>query len=492
MKLMKLQYVTLSFVIGLLAYPSLAQEKPNILIILCDDLGYGDLACFGHPEIKTPHIDQLAREGIRFTSFYSAAPVCSPSRVGLLTGRTPNRAGVYDWIPEYRQEHHARAIAHMRADEVTIPQLLKQAGYTTMMSGKWHCNSKFNPPDQPQPGDASFDHWFATQNNAAPSHENPYNFVRNGEEVGPLQGYSCGIVVDEVITWLRKHKEKSPSQPWFTYVTYHEPHEPVASPKNLVQQYLPKALNEDQAQYFANVTNLDVATGKLLDALDQLGYAQNTLVIFTSDNGPETLYRYPNANRSYGTTGPLRGMKLHIHEGGYRVPGIIRWPARIKAGQTLDIPVCSLDFLPTFCDLAGVERPKRLLDGANFLPALEGKPIQRERPLAWCYYNALNDSRVSLRDGSWKILGRLKGLLEVDSDKPVGEIERGIVVNKDNEALVKSTGFDRYEVYYVSKDISEKQELSSNSDAPVEALTSKLNDFYKQLVHEQIYWDVSP
>jgi arylsulfatase A len=135
--------------------------KPNIVVILCDDLGYGDLACYGHPAIKTPYLDQMAKDGIRFTDFYSTAPVCSPSRVGLLTGRSPNRAGVYDWIPGGRD-------IHMRESEITIPQLLKKVGYATCMSGKWHCNGKFNSPQQPQPDDAGFDHWFATQNNASP------------------------------------------------------------------------------------------------------------------------------------------------------------------------------------------------------------------------------------------------------------------------------------------------------------------------------------
>jgi len=132
-----------------------APSKPNIVVLLCDDLGYGDLQCYGHPYIKTPHLNQMAKEGARFTNFYSAAPVCSPSRVGLLSGRSPNRAGVYDWIP-------AGHDVHLRAGEVTIAHLLKQAGYATCMSGKWHCNGKFNSAQQPLPGDVGFDHWFAT------------------------------------------------------------------------------------------------------------------------------------------------------------------------------------------------------------------------------------------------------------------------------------------------------------------------------------------
>jgi arylsulfatase A len=171
-------------------------RRPNILVILCDDLGYGDLGCFGHPTIRTPHLDRLAAQGMRLTSCYAAAPVCSPSRAGLLTGRAPVRLGVYDWIAE-------GSPMHLGKGELTVATLLKRAGYATCHVGKWHCNGRFNSPEQPQPGDHGFEHRFSTQNNAAPSHENPTNFVRDGRRVGPLRGYSCQLVADEAIGWLR-------------------------------------------------------------------------------------------------------------------------------------------------------------------------------------------------------------------------------------------------------------------------------------------------
>ncbi|MEK6235911.1 MAG: sulfatase-like hydrolase/transferase, partial [Planctomycetales bacterium] len=226
---------------------SQVEAKPNIVVILCDDLGYGDLACYGHPHIKTPNLDRMAKDGVRLTDFYSTAPVCSPSRVGLLTGRSPNRAGVYDWIPASGNAAKGRGRVHMRRSETTIPALLKDAGYATCVSGKWHCNAAFNSPKQPQPSDFGFDHWFATQNNAAPSHANPRNFVRNGKPVGPLQGYSCQIVVDEAIGWLEGHLRNNPRQPFFLYVPFHEPHEPVASPPELVAHYKDVATEPPQA-----------------------------------------------------------------------------------------------------------------------------------------------------------------------------------------------------------------------------------------------------
>ncbi len=313
-----------------------ADGPPNFVVILCDDLGWGDLSCYGHPHIRTPRLNRLAGEGIRFTSYYSAAPVCSPSRVGLLTGRNPNRAGVYDWIPQANQRDAAplsRNLVHMRAEEVTLPGLLRTAGYATAMAGKWHCNAAFNDPRQPQPGDAGFDHWMATQNNAHPSHENPTNYVRNGKRVGPLQGFSCRLAAAEGITWLESHVAHRPDQPFFLYLPFHEPHEPVMSPPELVAGYSKVARNEDEAQYFANVENVDRAVGDVLDALDRLQVADNTLVLFTSDNGPETLKRYPAGKRSYGSPGPLRGMKLWTTDGGFRVPGIVRWPGHARPAR---------------------------------------------------------------------------------------------------------------------------------------------------------------
>ncbi len=447
-----------------------SKSSPNIIVILCDDLGYGDLECYGHPHIKTPNLNLMAQEGIRFTDFYSAAPVCSPSRVGLLTGRSPNRAGVYDWIPNNRD-------IHMRASETTFPQLLLEAGYTTCMSGKWHCNGKFNTDQQPQPGDAGFKHWFATQNNAAPSHENPVNFVRNGEEVGLLEGYSCQLVVDEALTWLAIKQKIKPEQPFFMYVAFHEPHEPVASPEHLVAQYRDVAVDEDEAQYFANVANVDAAVGKLMAGLQALDLDKDTLVIFTSDNGPETLDRYPNAKRSYGTPAPLRGMKLWTTEAGFRVAGIMRWPGNIKAGSVSNEPVSSLDFLPTFCELAGHTPPATLaLDGTSFLPVFDDEPIEREKPLLWIFYNAINERRVAMRDGDWKVLAKLN-------------IKKYQRVDATNAEQVKAATLSDFQIFNVRNDIGEANDLSQSNPQKFAELKQRLEIQYRQLVDDSHVWD---
>lgn len=452
---------------------------PNIIVLLCDDLGYGDLGCFGHPYIQTPNLDGLAAGGIRLSSCYSAAPVCSPSRVGLLTGRSPNRAGVFDWIPEAREKREdGRDMVHMRASETTIPALLKTAGYQTCLVGKWHCNAKFNSPDQAQPSDFGFDWWFATQNNALPNHENPVNFVRNGVEVGPMQGFSCQLIVKEAIDWLnRADMEK----PFYLQVCFHEPHEKVASPMELVEQYEGVAENHDEAQYFANVANVDSAVGLLLDRIVALGEEENTLVIFTSDNGPETLNRYTAAYRSYGSPGKLKGMKLWTHEAGFRVPGIMSWPESLQGGIVLDTPVSSLDFLPTFCSLAGVDMADQdRLDGVDISAIFDRREVNRTKPLLWCYYNALNEHYVAMRDGDWKILAKLNtdGLT----------LPRLSNVHTENEALVKGAVLEDHILFMVSSDSPEVNDVSAEHPEEFIRMKELLQDQYGELIDNSFIW----
>jgi arylsulfatase A len=204
------------------------KPRPNFVVVLADDLGYGDLACFGHKTVKTPNLDQFANEGTRLTNCYAAAANCSPSRCGLMTGRTPYRVGIHNWIPMYSP-------MHVRKREITIAALLRQAGYATCHVGKWHLNGQFNMVGQPQPSDHGFDYWFSTQNNALPTHHNPDNFVRNGKPVGKLKGYAAQLVVDEAIEWLTEKRDVQ--KPFFLYVCFHEPHEPIASAKRFTDLY---------------------------------------------------------------------------------------------------------------------------------------------------------------------------------------------------------------------------------------------------------------
>jgi arylsulfatase A len=446
-------------------------ERPNIVVILCDDLGYGDLACYGHPSIKTPNLDKLAANGVRFTECYSAAPVCSSSRAGLMTGRTPSRMGVYDWIP-------ANHPMHLAKEEVTVASLLRQSGYATCHVGKWHLNGKFNSPEQPQPGDHGFDHWFSTQNNAGPSHKDPENFVRNGTPVGPQEGYSCDLVAGEAVRWLGELKDNS--KPFFLLVCFHEPHEPVASPPDLVAQY-PDATKEGQAEYFANVMNMDRAVGKLLAKLDDLKLTEQTLVIFTSDNGPETLLRYPKGVHCHGSAGSLRGMKLHLYEGGIRVPGIMRYPRRIKAGQTSAEPICSLDFLPTFCELAGIKLPEnRTFDGTNLTPLFDGQPLARTSPLYWHYFRSIGEPKAALRVGDYVVLGKWDG----PQLGPGGSVHHG------DCDVIKSAKLVGFALFNLKTDPSQQTDLGATEPDRLKELSALLVARYNEVQEEGRTWDV--
>jgi arylsulfatase A len=371
--------------------------RPNLVVFLADDLGWGEIGANGSERVKTPHIDRLAAEGIRFTQFYAPAAVCSPTRAGILTGRNPFRLGIYTYIPNNSPMHVPRS-------EPTIASLLRAAGYDTCFVGKWGANGGLTRPDQAQPGDLGFDHWFATQNNAEGSHLNPGGFVRNGHVVGKVEGYSAQIIVDEATQWLRARKD--PARPFCLFVWFHEPHRVIATPERFTAMYRERFpgktptkagaddANEDKlptvAEYLGNISHLDHQVGRVMSTLDELRAADNTLVVFTSDNGP-----IPP-----GSTGGLKGGKTRLSEGGIRLPGFMRWPQRIRAGQVSDVPVSSIDLVATARAMAGTTPPAhRPSDGTSWLPLFAGEPLVRTTPLFW--RNAGGDA--ALRDGDWKL-----------------------------------------------------------------------------------------
>ena len=367
-----------------------AAKKPNIVFVLADDLGYGDLPCYGNPIVRTPHLDRFAAEGMRFTDFYAPAAVCSPSRAGFLTGRSPLRCGVITAIQEGRD-------MHLRSSEVTIATVLKKAGYDTCQVGKWHLNGKFNSSDQPQPGDHGFGYWMATQNVARPSHQNPINFVRNGTPVVKLDGYSGPLVAREAVEWLEKRADKS--KPFFLNIWLHEPHMPIANDPKFESPY--GNMDPTKRKYFGNVTQMDAAFGMILDALDKQGLTNDTIVFFTSDNGPESL---PFGPQNHGSTGGLRGAKRETYEGGLRVPFLVRWPGHIAAGSADGTPAVGMDLFPTLCALADVSAPSgKVYDGESLLPILTGGKSGPTRPIF--LFSSIDPSGFpyAMRVGDWKI-----------------------------------------------------------------------------------------
>ncbi len=400
------------------------KTRPNFLQILTDDQGWGDLGSYGHVFMLTPHIDRLATEGIKFTHCYSAAAVCSPSRSAILTGRTPYRNGVFRWIP-------ASHFAYLPHDEITLPQLLREEDYQTAHFGKWHLSNfteeringaqDFNKfgfgtdPDQPDMDDYGYDYWFATGNVARPCHKDPLNFFLNGKAMGKMEGFSAQIVAAELIKWLRDYREDN--QPFFITLWFHEPHGPVESDPRFIERYN-DVRDPSFQQYLANVTQIDEAVGEIVNVLKEEGVYDETLIWYTSDNGPEGPHEYGSFNndnkigspRYRGSTGGLRGRKRFTHEGGIRVPGIISWPEGferngIQAGSISAEPVIGSDIFSTILEIAGITAPPDVtLDGTSIKPLLENREFHRTRPLYW--RNNRKDYRIALREGDWKIIAR--------------------------------------------------------------------------------------
>ena len=438
-------------------------ERPNFLIVLADDLGYGDLACYGHPRIQSPHLDQLAREGLQLTSCYAAAANCSPARTGFMTGRTPYRVGVHNWIPMFSP-------MHVRRQEITVATLLRNAGYDTCHVGKWHLNGDFNLPSQPQPWDHGFNYWFSTQNNALPNHRNPNNFVRNGKPVGPLEGYAGPLVTDEAIHWLTKVRDRS--KPFFLYVCYHEPHEPIASDPKFAELY--PSDDPSFSAHHGNITQLDDAFGRLSKTIDKLGLRDETLVFFTSDNGPAITGIHP-----HGSAGPLRDKKGYLYEGGIRVPGIIRWPGHVEPGQVSDAVVSGVDLLPTLCDLAGVDVPDdRVIDGVSIRSLLEGHSLERRAPLYWHFLRARGQPKVAMRAGDWKILAHL--------DQPDLKVTADIVA--EEMRMLKTAKLASFELYNLKDDIGETTDLSPREPERLEQLAAQLRELYADVQAESPAW----
>jgi arylsulfatase A len=287
-------------------------------------------------------------------------------------------------------------------------------------------------------------------------------------------------VANEAIRWLSDLRDKG--KPFFLYVCFHETHEPVASPADLVAQY-PDAKKEGEAEYYANAANVDRAVGKLLDKLAALKLDGKTLVLFTSDNGPETLLRYPAGKHCHGSPGPLRGMKLHLYEGGIRVPGILRYPGRVKAGQTVSEPVCSLDLLPTFCELGSATVPAgRKLDGTSLAPLLDGQPLNRQTPLYWQYYRSIGEPKAAMRVGDYVILGKWDG----------PELPAGAGVAAGDCEIIKAAKLNGFELYNLKTDLAQKHDLAAAEPEKLKELSGLLVAKYQEVQKQGPVWKVPP
>lgn len=445
-------------------------SKPNLVFIMADDLGYSDLGCYGNTFNETPNLDKLAQSGVRFTQSYAACPVCSPTRASLMTGKYPARLGLTDFIPGRQARtdipHLEKLIPPdflqaLPKAETTLAELFKTEGYATALVGKWHLGNGDN---------YATSHGFDVQIGTAPggsppSYFFPYqgssNYVSDNRlddlnKTGKQGEYLTDRLTDEAIRFMETNREK----PFFLYMAHYAPHIPIQSKPELIDKYTRKKENRtprhsvENPQYAALLHSLDESVGRLTEALQRLGLEQNTVVVFMSDNGGLVT---PEGKFTPATTcAPLRDGKGYLHEGGIRVPLLIRWPGRTKPGQTSEAMLCSIDFFPTFHHLLKGQLPTDpTVDGQSFLNVLTGKP--KPRTLFWHYPHYPNQGALpggAIRSGNWKLIQTFEPGLRAD------------------ESL---------ELYDLANDLGESRNLAQEQPRRAAALLAQLKTWQQQV-----------
>ncbi len=410
---------------------------PNIVFILIDDLGWADLGCYGNAFNETPNIDRLASEGLRFTDAYAACPVCSPSRASILSGQYPARLGLTDFITGHWRPYAPLRVPTNRTqylplEIVTLAEALQPAGYTTGAFGKWHLGGREYFPDK-QGFDESIvtTGWGHFGNKSLP------------DQQWTKEDYLAEKLTDHAIDFMTRHKE----QPFFLYLSHFAVHIPLEAREKLIAKYEAKpkpATGINHPIYAAMLEHVDDSVGRLLDSLDALGIADNTLVVFFSDNGG-LHQRYDGKDGIVSTNAPLRDEKGSLYEGGIRVPLIVKWPGKVQPGTTSATPVTSTDFYPTFLAVSSASSPDQPQDGVSLLPLITEAKGDGDRPIFWHYPHYHHSTPASVvRKGDWKL---------------IDFYEEGLGP----------------ELYNLAKDLSETHNLAATQPEKLAELTALLN-----------------
>ena len=427
-------------------------KLPNIVFILADDLGWKDLGCYGNQFTETPNIDKLAENGVRFTEAYAACPVCSPTRASIMTGKYPARLQLTNYIKGERIDENspvlpARWKPYLEAQEITVAELLKEKGYTTGMVGKWHLGSH----DSIAPWGQGFDYTRVIGKNGLDYYNysifiDSYNneFTDNGTEylTDKLTGYGVEFI------------EQNVSKPFFLYMAYSAPHVFIVPRGDKLRKYFFKYGNSEEKfnpYYSAMVESLDDGVGRIMQSLKELGLMENTVVIFTSDNGGLGLDELGPIPTNMA---PLRKWKGHIYEGGTRIPAIINWPGKTAAGKVSNACFSTIDYLPTLCEITGISEIPQNVDGKSIIPFLLNPEltVEQNRPLFWHYPHFSNQ------------LGRPAGSVRVGDFK-----------------LVELYETETLELYNLKDDISEANDLSSTLKDKTEEMYQMLKTWRKNV-----------
>jgi arylsulfatase A-like enzyme len=422
-------------------------DQPNVVLILADDLGWTDLACFGSDLYETPNIDRLSRDGMRFTSNYSACNVCSPTRAALMTGKYPARLYITDWIPGLPPDNPKVIVPdftkYLPHEEVTIAEKMKAAGYATASMGKWHLGGPEHYPET-----HGFDINIAGTDMAKPNpgYFAPYDIATIKQ--GPKGEYITDRLTDEAVKYIREHHD----QPFFLYLPHFAVHLPVQAKKKLIAKYQQRLrelgdTKQSNAGYAAMIESLDDSVGRIRETLDELGIADKTIVIFVSDNGG----RVPTTSNA-----PLRVGKGSCYEGGVRVPMIVHWPGVTQADSECDVPVITMDLFPTILAMVGEELDEGLVcDGVNLVPLLRQEGQIAERPLFWHYPHYQH--------------------YQQGGTTPYGAIRRG------DYKLIEFYDDRGVELYNVREDIGEQNDLAASEPERVKELQDELHAWLKSV-----------
>lgn len=445
---LNMRSLPLALILLLVAGSAFAADKPNVIFILADDLGYTDLACYGSGYYETPNIDRLAADGMRFTQGYTCGPNCQPTRAALMSGQYGPRTGIYtvgsvdrfDWKSRpFRPVDNAEELPH---DKITLAEAFKKAGYATGMFGKWHLGNK----REGHPSRRGFDKAIVSQGQH-------FAFKTEPKTPYPSGTYLADFLTYHAVDFIRDHKD----QPFFLYLPHFAVHGPHEAKKDEIAHFRgrPGAGGHSSPVYAAMIASLDKSVGRIRGTLEELGLDKNTIIVFSSDNGGVGGYERAGIGKAGAITdnAPLRGGKGMLYEGGIRVPYIYYWPQHIRAGSTNSTPINSVDLYPTLLALAGFRTPEDYtLDGTSYADQLLSNPGETDsrKPLFWHFPGYLGAGK-----GEWRTL-------------PVSVIRDG------EWKLMEFLEDGRLELYHVSNDISEEQDLAQDEPDRVRDLHAKL------------------
>lgn len=440
-------------------------QAPNIVFILADDLGWADLGVYGNSYNETPHLNKLAAEGMRFTQAYAAAPVCSPTRASIQSGQYPAHMGITDFIPGHWRPYESHRVPinrtqYLPEEIVSLGEALQTGGYKTAYFGKWHLGWA----DKHMPGNQGYEDWRIQQGGTF------YNLKRK-KAIRPMDSsLNDEVRLSEVLTdYSLDFIERNKDEPFFLFLSHYDVHVQLDADIELIEKYLDKEKVADypcNAVYAAMLEHIDRSLGRVVDKLDELGLSEHTLLLFFSDNGglksrfdkipllaQSKLSLYEDSELQYIATSnaPLRAEKGTLYEGGIREPLLVKWPGKIKAGSHSDALVSSVDFFPSFLEVAGITKLKtQELDGESILPVLLGKEKPASRSLYWHYPVYHHDLPAgAIRKGKWK-------LIEIFTE-------------------------NRFELYDLEKDVSESKDLASTHPELVKELADELAKWRKSV-----------